>query len=351
MQLYSKILQQWYNENKRDLPWRDVNDVYKIWISEIILQQTRVNQGLEYYLRFVQRFPDVQSLALASEDEVLKNWQGLGYYSRARNLHKAAKQVLERFEGVFPSLHAEVLSLSGIGAYTAAAICSIAYNQPFAVVDGNVYRVLSRLFAIETPIDSGEGIKQFALLAQNLLDTFNPGQHNQALMEFGALQCVPVSPNCNICPLLSLCKAYQSDSQSQFPVKSQKVKVKERFFNYLLIEFNQSVFIQKRTANDIWRNLFEFPLIETDKLLIQNDLLNHPQFGNLFDGIKTVDIQNVSKPFRHILTHRIINAQFFKITIPEKNQELNNYLEIPISNIHNYAVSRLIELYLESENI
>ena len=162
MQLYSKILQKWYNEHKRDLPWRDVNDVYKIWISEIILQQTRVNQGLEYYLRFVDRFPDVQSLALASEDEVLKHWQGLGYYSRARNLHKAAKQVLENFQGVFPTQHTDVLSLSGVGNYTAAAICSIAYNQPYAVVDGNVYRVLSRLFAIAKPIDSSEGVKQFA---------------------------------------------------------------------------------------------------------------------------------------------------------------------------------------------
>lgn len=351
MQLYSKILQKWYNEHKRDLPWRDVNDVYKIWISEIILQQTRVNQGLEYYLRFVDRFPDVQSLAIASEDEVLKHWQGLGYYSRARNLHKAAKQVLESFQGVFPTQHTDVLSLSGVGNYTAAAICSIAYNQPYAVVDGNVYRVLSRLFATATPIDSSEGVRQFASLAQNLLDKENPGLHNQALMEFGALQCVPMSPDCSICPLQSVCKAYKTDSQSQLPVKSQKIKVKERFFNYLFIELNQSVFIQKRTSNDIWRNLFEFPLIETDKLLIKQDLVNNPQFVNLFDGIKTVDIQNVSKPFRHILTHRIINAQFFKIVITDKNDEFENYIEVPVSNLHNYAISRLIELYLESEKI
>ena len=351
MQLYSKILQQWYNEHKRDLPWRDVNDVYKIWISEIILQQTRVNQGLDYYLRFVQRFPDVQSLGLAPEDEVLKLWQGLGYYSRARNLHKAAKQVLEHFRGVFPTHHAEVLSLSGIGAYTAAAICSIAYNQPFAVVDGNVYRVLSRLFAIDTAIDSGEGVKQFASLAKNLLDADNPGLHNQALMEFGALQCVPVLPNCSICPLQSVCKAYKTDSQGQFPVKSQKVKVKERFFNYLVVEFNQNVFIQKRISKDIWRNLFEFPLIETDKLLTHDELLENSDFRVLFQDLKSVNIQNVSKPYRHILTHRIINAQFFKIIISERNTELENFIEVPVSNLANYAVSRLIELYLESENI
>lgn len=351
MQLYSKILQQWYTENKRDLPWRDVNDVYKIWISEIILQQTRVNQGLEYYLQFIQRFPDVKSLALAPEDDVLKNWQGLGYYSRARNLHKAAKQVFERFEGVFPSQYADVLSLSGIGAYTAAAICSIVYNQPYAVVDGNVYRVLSRLFAVDTPIDSSAGIKQFSSIAQDLLDKKNPSLHNQAVMEFGALQCVPVSPNCSICPLQLECKAFQTESQTQFPVKTQKVKVKERFFNYIMIEYNQSVFLQKRISNDIWRNLFEFPLIETDKLLSRNDLLNHPQFKELLEGIKIFDIQSISKSFRHILTHRIINAQFFKISISDKNKELSNYLEIPISNIHNYAVSRLIELYLESESI
>ena len=351
MQLYSKILQKWYTENKRDLPWRDVNEVYKIWISEIILQQTRVNQGLEYYLRFVQRFPDVHSLAVAPEDDVLKYWQGLGYYSRARNLHKAAKQVHERFNGVFPNQHTDILSLSGIGAYTAAAICSISYNQPYAVVDGNVYRVLSRLFAIETPIDSSGGIKQFASLAQSILDIKHPGLHNQALMEFGALQCVPVSPNCSICPLQSECKAFQTDSQSQFPVKTQKVKVKERFFNYIMIEYNQSSFIQKRIFNDIWRNLYEFPLIETDMLLTRTELLNHPQFKGLFDDINTYDIQSISKPYRHILTHRIINAQFFKISISDKNHKLGNYLEIPISSIHNYAVSRLIELYLESESI
>ncbi len=351
MVLYSKILQQWYNKHKRDLPWRDVNEVYKIWISEIILQQTRVNQGLEYYLRFVESFPDLKSLALASEDEVLKNWQGLGYYSRARNLHKAAKQVLERFEGVFPSNYADVLNLSGIGSYTAAAICSIAYNQPYAVVDGNVYRVLSRLFAIETAIDSRDGVKQFAILAQSLLDTDNPGLHNQALMEFGALQCVPVSPNCSFCPLQLVCKAYLTDSQSLLPIKSKKIKVKDRFFNYLVVEFNQSVFIQKRTAKDIWQNLFEFPLIETDKILTQKELLNHPQFTKLFEGIEIVEVQTVNKPFRHVLTHRIINAQFFKIKISDKSIEFENYIEVLISNLQTYPVSRLIELYLESESV
>lgn len=348
MQLLSKTIVNWYNINKRELPWRDIDDPYRIWISEIILQQTRVNQGMNYYLRFIERFPNVSVLAYAEEDEVLKYWQGLGYYSRARNLHKAAKQIANEFKGVFPTEHQAVLKLAGIGVYTAAAICSFAYNQPYPVVDGNVYRVLSRLFGIDTPIDSGKGVKQFARLAQDFLDLSQPGLHNQALMEFGALQCVPASPDCKSCPLSMDCRAFESGMVSSLPVKTQKVKVKERFFNYLVVELQGNTFIQKRTGADIWKNLYEFPLIESDHLFTADDLLPNADFIALFNGINKVDIVNISTPVKHVLTHRIIHAVFITLSISNKNRQLEDYIEIPVNQIDEYAVSRLIEMFLEN---
>ncbi|MBV5343686.1 A/G-specific adenine glycosylase, partial [bacterium] len=266
----SKALTNWYNQNKRELPWRDITDPYRIWISEIILQQTRVNQGMRYYLRFVERFPDVKTLAVAEEDEVLKYWQGLGYYSRARNIHKTAKIITEKHKGIFPKNHSDILLLKGIGEYTAAAICSFAYNQPYAVVDGNVFRVLSRVFGIETPIDSTSGKKEFTQLAEKLLDKKEPGLHNQSIMEFGALQCVPVQPDCGVCPLQTVCKAYSLNMADKLPVKATKTKVRERFFNYFYIEYQDKIFIQKRSEKDIWQNLYELPLVESDKLFETN---------------------------------------------------------------------------------
>ena len=348
MQSLAQSIISWYNINKRELPWRDVTDPYKIWISEIILQQTRVNQGMDYYLRFVERFPNVAALAGAEQDEVLKYWQGLGYYSRARNLHKAAQQVVNDFKGLFPHNHGEVLKLSGVGVYTAAAICSFAYNQPYAVVDGNVYRVLSRLFGIDTPIDSGIGVKQFAKLAQDFLYLENPALHNQALMEFGALQCVPASPDCSQCPLKSKCKAYELELISVLPVKTQKVKVKERFFNYLFVEFEDKTFLKKREGSDIWRNLYEFPLIESNRLLSIESLLIDEQFVQLFAGIEDLEIIHQTAPVKHVLTHRLIYAQFINIRIPAKNKPLEKYIETPIIEIDRYAVSRLIEQFLET---
>ncbi|MGB4415811.1 MAG: A/G-specific adenine glycosylase [Paludibacter sp.] len=348
MQLLSKTIVNWYNINKRELPWRDIDDPYRIWISEIILQQTRVNQGMNYYLRFIERFPNVSVLAYAEEDEVLKYWQGLGYYSRARNLHKAAKQIANEFKGVFPTEHQAVLKLAGIGVYTAAAICSFAYNQPYPVVDGNVYRVLSRLFGIDTPIDSGKGVKQFARLAQDFLDLSQPGLHNQALMEFGALQCVPASPDCKSCPLSMDCSAFESGMVSSLPVKTQKVKVKERFFNYLVVELQGNTFIRKRTGADIWKNLYEFPLIESDHLFTADDLLPNADFIALFNGINKVDIVNISTPVKHVLTHRIIQTVFITLSISNKNRQLEDYIEISVSQIDKYAVSRLIEMFLEN---
>jgi len=337
----------WYKINKRTLPWRDISNPYKIWISEIILQQTRVNQGMDYYIRFIDRFPTIEILAKSSEDEVLKYWQGLGYYSRARNIHKAAQQLSTKYGGTFPSNHNEILKLSGIGDYTAAAICSIAFNQPYAVVDGNVYRVLSRIFGIETPIDSSTGKKEFTEIAQLLLSKTNPGLHNQAMMEFGALQCVPVSPNCENCILQAECKAFELQKISSLPVKLNKTKVTNRYFNYLFIKFNDKTYLQKRTAKDIWQNLYEFPLIESDKQLTYNELIESNAFKNIFKGIKFVNILNISNPMKHILSHRVIYAQFITINISEKNESLGHFTELSVGEIDSYAVSRLMELFLE----
>jgi len=339
----SKALTNWYLENKRELPWRDITDPYRIWISEIILQQTRVNQGMSYYLRFVERFPEVKSLADADEDEVLKYWQGLGYYSRARNLHKTAKIITDKHDGIFPKTHSDILQLRGIGEYTAAAISSFAYNQPYAVVDGNVFRVLSRIFGVETPIDSTTGKKEFTQLALKLLDKNEPGLHNQAIMEFGALQCVPVLPDCGICPLQAVCKAYSLNLVDKLPVKATKTKVRERFFNYFYIEFQDKIFIQKRTEKDIWQNLFELPLVESDRLFEPHEITENDLFANL----KHIEISSETPTFKHILSHQRIFARFFTVHISEKNNFLNKLIEIKKDELDNFAVSRLTLLFFE----
>ena len=343
----SNTLSAWYLANKRELPWRDISDPYLIWISEIILQQTRVNQGMSYYLRFIERFPTVADLALSDEDEVLKYWQGLGYYSRARNLHKAARQVMTNFGGIFPFEHADVLKLAGVGDYTAAAICSFAYDQPFAVVDGNVYRVLSRLFGIETPIDSGTGKKEFAGLAQELISKSDPGIHNQSIMEFGALQCVPVSPDCAACPLQLNCRAYELSIVDKLPIKSKKTKVTNRYFNYFFIELGGKTYLQKRIAKDVWQNLFEFPLVEADSLLTVEELMETDGFKNLFSGIGEVEVVKISNPMKHILSHRVIYAQFVTVKITDENAVLSKLNKVSIAEIDQFAVSRLMELFLE----
>ena len=343
----SNTLSAWYLANKRELPWRDISDPYLIWISEIILQQTRVNQGMSYYLRFIERFPTVADLALSDEDEVLKYWQGLGYYSRARNLHKAARQVMTDFGGIFPFEHADVLKLAGVGDYTAAAICSFAYDQPFAVVDGNVYRVLSRLFGIETPIDSGTGKKEFAGLAQELISKSDPGIHNQSIMEFGALQCVPVSPDCAACPLQLNCRAYELSIVDKLPIKSKKTKVTNRYFNYFFIELGGKTYLQKRIAKDVWQNLFEFPLVEADSLLTVEELMETNGFKNLFSGIGEVEVVKILNPMKHILSHRVIYAQFVTVKITDENAVLSKLNKVSIAEIDQFAVSRLMELFLE----
>lgn len=348
MQILSNEIRKWYLINKRDLPWREIQDPYLIWISEIILQQTRVNQGLSYYQRFVSRFPTLKDLAQAELDEVLKYWQGLGYYSRARNLYKSAKVIIDKYNGVFPTSYDDILNLPGIGVYTASAICSFAYNIPYPVIDGNVYRVLSRLFGIHTAIDTGEGKKQFMQLALDFLNTAEPALHNQAIMEFGALQCIPVSPDCGLCPLIIYCKANEYNQVGLLPVKSQKIIIKERFFNYLFIQYHDKTLISKRVDNDIWKNLYEFPLIESDRLFNYETLISNEEFQLLFSGIDKVEILNFTSSVRHVLTHRIIYSTFIKIRIEQKNIKLEKFIETSIAEIVKFPVSKLMEKFLKT---
>ena len=258
----------WYGVNGRDLPWRRTRDPYRIWLSEVILQQTRIAQGMDYYLRFVARFPDVGALAAADEDEVLKLWQGLGYYSRARNLHAAARQVVERYGGRFPAAYADVRSLKGVGDYTAAAVCSIAYDAPCAVVDGNVYRVLSRLFDLDLAIDTAEGRKAFAALADEQLDRRRPARYNQAIMDFGALQCTPANPSCNDCPLRDECLSLAAGTVAERPVKAGRTRIRPRYLNYLHLECGGRIALRRRPEGDIWQGLYDLPAIESDRPLV-----------------------------------------------------------------------------------
>ena len=320
----SQILQFWYDRNRRDLPWRRTRDPYLIWLSEIILQQTRVAQGMDYYLKFAERFPDVAALAAASEDEVLKLWQGLGYYSRARNLHTAAIQVMEgECRGQFPSRYSALSRLKGVGPYTAAAIASFSADEPVAVVDGNVYRVLARLFDIPTPIDTTAGQKEFQALATQLLDPQHPGLHNQALMEFGALQCTPLSPHCDTCPLSGKCLALANRTVGERPVKAGKVKVRERRLHYYLFKYKDTLWVHQRGSGDIWQGLWEFPVTEGDEIL-------HPEVPAAFT-------------IRHQLTHQLLICDFRIIGLQEPIRTLpSEYIQITWQNWQKKAVAKLI---------
>lgn len=340
---------EWYLGVKRELPWRDISDPYHIWISEIILQQTRVAQGVDYYLRFVERFPDIHSLACASEDDVLKYWQGLGYYSRARNLHAAARYIEEYCQGNFPDTYKDIRALKGVGDYTAAAICSFAYHMPYATVDGNVYRVLSRLFDVDLPIDSNDGKKYYATLAQDILSQEDPATHNQAIMEFGAMLCTPKNPTCETCPLQVQCLSYGHKTVLQRPVKVQKTAVKNRYFNYFRIRFGENIFLNKRTGNDIWKNLYEFPLIETAEKSEFDDLSRTADFRRLFDGIPDVSFRLKKNDLVHVLSHRRIITTYYEAEISQVNESLEQYLCISEKEFDKYAISRLTHLLVGDE--
>lgn len=336
---FSKKLIAWYIQNKRVLPWRNTQNPYHIWLSEIMLQQTRVLQGLPYFLKFVDAYPKIEDLANAPEDEVLKLWQGLGYYSRARNLHATAKIISKEMSGVFPNNYKDLLKLKGVGDYTASAIASISFNQPEAVVDGNVYRVLSRYFGISTPINSTAGQKEFKQLAQQLIDKEQPGTFNQAIMEFGARYCVPQNPNCESCIFNDSCVAFQQKKVAVLPVKIKAKPVKKRFFNYLVVlSENERTMLQQRTGKGIWQKLYEFPLIETSEDINLSTLKKLPQFQTFSEKL---NIENISlfneKPVIHKLSHQHLNTRFWILETLEDKENT-----VPISEVKNYAVPVLI---------
>lgn len=321
---FSFVLLEWFKDHGRDLPWRQTRDPYAIWLSEIILQQTQVKQGWDYWERFMRHWPTVDDLAAATEDEVLREWQGLGYYSRARNLHFAAKQIVAL--GHFPNTLEGIKALKGVGDYTAAAIGSFAFEIPAAVVDGNVYRVLSRHFGIDTPINTTEGKKIFAALAQELLPISEPSDYNQAIMDFGAIQCTPQSPDCSVCPLMESCEAFRSGKVAQLPVKLKTLKVKERHLTYIYIRCKGMTAIRRRGAGDIWQGLWEPWLV--NEVPVKAKLLR----------------QNV----KHVLTHRVLYADFYLLETDERPLLPDDYIWIKESELDDYAKPRLIEILLES---
>ena len=341
MMSFSNVLIKWYLQNKRDLPWRNTTNPYPIWLSEIMLQQTRVAQGMPYFLSFTTAFPTVFDLAAASEEQVLKLWQGLGYYSRARNLHKTAQYIATELNGIFPDNYNDLLKLKGIGDYTAAAIASFAYNEVVPVVDGNVFRVLSRYFDIETDIAPASAKKEFAALAFELMPKDNPAIFNQAIMEFGALQCVPKSPNCSICVFNESCAALQKNKVGQLPVKSKKLKVRNRYFNYIVAsDENENTIIQKRTSKGIWHNLYEFPLLETEKE--ENFDFVSEQIQNEYFKENTISsiLETSDKSIIHKLSHQHLHIKFWKVTLDGSikegiNQETLKTFPFPIV-IHNF---------------
>ena len=328
---FAATLLKWFKSNGRSLPWRETENPYAIWLSEIILQQTRISQGMSYWERFMAQWPTVNELAAAAEDDVLKAWQGLGYYSRARNLHSAAQQVVKM--GGFPQTFKELKMLKGVGDYTAAAIASIAFGKPEAVLDGNVYRVLSRYYGIETPIDSTKGKKEFQVLAQSLLPINEPANYNEAIMDFGAIQCTPTSPRCTTCPLCENCIAFREQRINELPVKIKKVKQRERHFTYLYIEVEGEIAIHQRGAGDIWQGLWELPEAQ--------------QLASSKESVWAKDALLLRKGVKHILTHQILLADIY-LWLPKVRPQLpSDFIWINKQDIDNYALPRLIEILLK----
>lgn len=336
-------LMAWYKIHKRSFPWRKSRDPYRIWLSEIIMQQTRVAQGTPYYQSFIENYPTIEDLAAADEEHVLKLWQGLGYYSRARNLHHTAQVIVSEYDAVFPDTFKELLTLKGIGDYTASAISSICFDEPQAVVDGNVYRVLARYFGKETPIDASYALKEFKTLASELMGKESPGDFNQALMEFGALQCAPKNPSCDSCPFQIDCVAFNQNRIGELPLKKNKTKVTDRYFNYLVfVTPTGKTFLNQRTKKGIWQKLYEFPLVENSKLLSMDDLVNEPSLSKYTD-LKKAQISKINeKPIKHKLSHQQLYITFWKI----KTEQLFGTV-IDQKNIHNYPVPIVLQNFID----
>ena len=341
----------WYSEHKRDLPWRKTREPFNIWLSEIIMQQTRIEQGKSYYLKFIREFSSVKELADAPEDKIMRMWQGLGYYNRARNLHTAAKQIINQYEGNFPDSYQELRKLKGIGDYTAAAIASITSKESVPAVDGNVKRVISRLFDIREDIAAPKTYRTIKNICSQLMVDEDPGNFNQALMDFGALICTPKNPKCESCPLQEHCLALQSGIVRELPVKYNRIKKKNRYFNFLILETKNNkhsfFYIVQRTRNDIWNRLFQFPLLESETLIDEQSLMI--KLKELIPDGKTGLIK-FSEQYKHQLSHQNIFAQFIRIQIKKGPQDIpQDWLKIPQKNISDYGIPRLIEQYLEKE--
>ena len=343
---FRKQLLRWNSQhNHRDMPWKGEKDPYKIWLSEIILQQTRVEQGLAYYNRFIKTFPTVHQLAKAPETTVFKLWEGLGYYTRCKNLIASAKYISTELKGKFPNAYDDILSLKGIGPYTAAAIGSFAFNLPHAVVDGNVFRVLARYFGIETATDTTEGKKIFTALANDLLDKKMPGIYNQALMDFGAVICKPQQPICIECPLQKSCAAYLHDLINVLPVKEKTIIKKPRWLYYIIIEHNGKVYVQKRSGKDIWQNLYEFFLVENDKELSLKEIEKLTALKKVIGKTK-VELMSVSKIYKQVLSHQIIHGQFIRVKISAEI-EMDGFEIVSATKLNTLPFPKLINSYLE----
>jgi A/G-specific adenine glycosylase len=338
-------LLEWYSRNKRDLPWRETKNPYNIWVSEIILQQTRVNQGINYYYNFIEKYPDLKSLASTHIDELLKVWQGLGYYSRARNMLHTAQHLVNNNNCAFYSNYNDLIKLKGIGDYTASAIASISFNQPTPVLDGNVFRVVARVYGIAESTQKKSGINKFKEILNKLITNKNPGIFNQAIMEFGALQCIPKNPDCKNCIINSDCFAYNKDLVSDLPVKKQKIKV--RYFNYLYILYDDITFVEKRTKKDIWNSLYQLPLIETKKECSLKELQENRYWIQILENLNPdIDKEVFSK--KHVLSHQVLVARFYKIKIAQASSFLvKNYQLIPLTELNTLSVPKLIENYFE----
>ena len=346
---FSNALIEWYHPNKRDLPWRDTRNPYFIWISEIILQQTRVSQGLGYYLRFIEMFPTIEELAQAPLDKVLKVWQGLGYYTRARNIHLAAKDIVDNYGGVIPNTYEGLIKLRGIGDYTAAAIAAFAFDEPVAAIDGNVYRIYARVFGIYAPIDKGEGKKMLRKIAADELDVKHPATFNQAIMDLGGQVCLPKNPLCDSCPVSAMCYAFNSNEVSSLPVKAMKTKVRDRFFYYILIRYGNFSYISQRKEKDIWHSLFEFPLIEGKRSLQPEEVMLTNEWADIC-GSGKVEVTYISEEQKHLLSHQHLFSRFFVVEIEKPSYLLErDYSKVLINGVSQLSTPRLIERFLAAE--
>lgn len=342
---FTQILLQWYKNNKRDLPWRETKNAYKIWLSEIILQQTQIKQGISYYYKFIENYPDIFSLGEAHSDEVMKHWQGLGYYNRAKNLLHTAKYISSQLNGVFPSDYSELIKLNGVGDYTASAIASIAFNKPFVAIDGNALRVFSRIFGVEEPVDTPKGLQKIKLVAENEIGNVNPGKFNQAVMDFGALQCKK-SPDCTICPFFNFCAAHLENKVSLIPQKKNKTKVTTRYLNYLIFSNSTHIYITKRENKGIWEGLYDFPLLETKNAINKDELIDTSVFKKKYHHLNP-EFHCVSQQIKHQLTHQTLFVTFYHFYVSDfKNSNTNNIIEI--IEIDKYPVPKVIEKHINT---